>query len=294
MREYKVGEIFKHNGEWYQCIRVEDNSCNNCSLNQECMNHSPSRHYCCSFSRTDEKDVVFKRLKKIGNPYVYNGIVVQKYELETNQITIPGNLYTYFNGVENTIEIEIKQNKKEDMKINKVAMNIDDRDYLLDRLEEILHDTHCQQYKDEICEAFSKYIITENVSGLKPFNLDAAKAGKPVCTRDGRKARIICFDRITSDDYSKIVACITSYDGKDEYALTYGIDGYIINSQHPQTEDLMMPSEKKVGWVNVYTNINVEGSRYCVTIYNSKEEALNNISPSLGHYINTGKIEWEE
>lgn len=29
---------------------------------------------------------------------------------------------------------------------------------------------------------------------LKPFDLEAAKQGKPVCTRDGRKARIICFD----------------------------------------------------------------------------------------------------
>lgn len=28
----------------------------------------------------------------------------------------------------------------------------------------------------------------------KPFNLEEAKAGKPVCTRDGHKARIICFD----------------------------------------------------------------------------------------------------
>ena len=28
---------------------------------------------------------------------------------------------------------------------------------------------------------------------LKEFDLEAAKAGKPVCTKDGRKARIICF-----------------------------------------------------------------------------------------------------
>ena len=29
----------------------------------------------------------------------------------------------------------------------------------------------------------------------KEFDLEAAKSGKPVCTRDGRKARIICFDK---------------------------------------------------------------------------------------------------
>lgn len=29
----------------------------------------------------------------------------------------------------------------------------------------------------------------------KQFDLEAAKAGKPVCTRNGKKARIVCFDR---------------------------------------------------------------------------------------------------
>ena len=47
---------------------------------------------------------------------------------------------------------------------------------------------------------------------LKPFDIQKAKADKPVCTRDGRKARIICFDRINSD-YYKIVACVTAFDG---------------------------------------------------------------------------------
>jgi len=30
---------------------------------------------------------------------------------------------------------------------------------------------------------------------MKRFNLEAARQGAPVCTRDGHKARIICFDR---------------------------------------------------------------------------------------------------
>ena len=36
--------------------------------------------------------------------------------------------------------------------------------------------------------------MKEKKLNLRPFDLEAAKAGKPVCTRDGRKARIICFD----------------------------------------------------------------------------------------------------
>ncbi len=31
---------------------------------------------------------------------------------------------------------------------------------------------------------------------MEPFDLSAAKAGAPVCTRDGMEARIICFDRV--------------------------------------------------------------------------------------------------
>ena len=31
---------------------------------------------------------------------------------------------------------------------------------------------------------------------MKEFDLEKAKAGHPVCTRDGHEARILCFDRI--------------------------------------------------------------------------------------------------
>lgn len=31
---------------------------------------------------------------------------------------------------------------------------------------------------------------------MKEFDLEKAKAGHPVCTRDGKEARILCFDRI--------------------------------------------------------------------------------------------------
>lgn len=35
---------------------------------------------------------------------------------------------------------------------------------------------------------------TKENNKYKPFDLEQAKAGKPVYTRDGHKARIICFD----------------------------------------------------------------------------------------------------
>lgn len=57
------------------------------------------------------------------------------------------------------------------MKMKKVFMNSNDRDYLLDRLEDVLHDNHCLEYKDEICNSLCKY-ITSNNSELKPFNME--------------------------------------------------------------------------------------------------------------------------
>lgn len=39
---------------------------------------------------------------------------------------------------------------------------------------------------------------------MRPFNLEEAKAGKPVCTRGGLKARMICFDRANEYGYRNI------------------------------------------------------------------------------------------
>ncbi len=49
---------------------------------------------------------------------------------------------------------------------------------------------------------------------FKPFDLEAAKAGAPVMTRDGRPARILAFD-LKADEYP-IAAAIESYDGESE------------------------------------------------------------------------------
>lgn len=52
---------------------------------------------------------------------------------------------------------------------------------------------------------------TKENNKFKPFNLEQAKAGKPVCTRDGRKARIICFNAKTLCDYP-IIALVENSD----------------------------------------------------------------------------------
>lgn len=57
---------------------------------------------------------------------------------------------------------------------------------------------------------------------MREFDLAAAKAGAPVCTRGGREARIICFDR--SGNLYPIVCLLKSENG-NEYMEMFTING---------------------------------------------------------------------
>lgn len=127
-----------------------------------------------------------------------------------------------------------------------------------------------------------------NMQKMKPFDLEAAKAGKPVYTRDGRKVRIICFD---AKCIKPIVALI--YDCNKETVLQYLENGRFFVDQIDKY-DLMMLPQKKEGWVNVYKSYNVGKKIPCMaSIYPTKEEAKKSSVVGLD-YVDTVKIEWEE
>lgn len=111
---------------------------------------------------------------------------------------------------------------------------------------------------------------------MKEFDLELAKQGKPVCTRDGRKARIICFDR--KGKYN-IVALIEDCNHDEEVAYIDNNGCAIADEEN----NLMMLTEKKSGWINVYKE----------RIYKTKDDAIRNIAPGT-HFIDTIKVEWEE
>ena len=116
------------------------------------------------------------------------------------------------------------------------------------------------------------------------FSFELAKAGKPVCTRDGRKARIVCFDK---NDSKSIVALIQPQKGSDiEVVMDYYNDGKVYERDE-STNDLMMLPEKKEGWVNVYRD-GLLGAR----VYKTRKEAYDIASPC--DYVDTVKISWEE
>ena len=264
--EHKIGEIFEDRGCWYQCIR--DITCINCGFNNKgCLADKHITGDCSG--RLDGASVVFKKLEKVGELNMIGNKLIQRYKIypTTHCINVYGWYYQNLDVKSWTIDIEIKQNKEDMEDLDKIKV----RDYT--KVEEL-------------------NVMEENKLNLKPFDLEAAKAGKPVCTRDGRKARIICFDRISDNDY-KIVACVTVFDGDFEEVLFYGIDGYIVDSQNPKDEDLMMLPEKKEGWINICRNLNTNKTELDTKdIYSTKEEALQNLSSMT--YVTTVKIEWEE
>lgn len=295
--ERKVGEIFEYNGEWYQCIHTKSLGCENCDLATKsdihCSDVFEIRGECLSCYRKDSKSVIFKKLEKVGDPYVAYGLTRQKYKLHvplviTNEILDENISCDEVNVI---IDIRAKQNK-EDMKEKKLTY------------EELEHyyDSTCGLWAiDRDPKQVTLEWIVENAfqlgdtipekvcaSNLKPFDLEAAKAGKPVCTRDGRKARIICFDAKCN---KPIVALI--YDCNKETVLQYLENGRFFVDQIDKY-DLMMLPEKKEGWVNVYKSYNVGKKIPCMaSIYPTKEEAKK--SSVVGFdYVDTVKIEWEE
>lgn len=126
---------------------------------------------------------------------------------------------------------------------------------------------------------------------MKPFDLEKAKLGYPVCNGYGMDVRILCYD--LKDDKYPIAGAITDPETNRETLQKYTLDGYVIGDGANNNGDLFMKPEKKEGWINVFIN-SCSGLKSTDRIYSTKAEALKNIDTKSPHYIDTVKIEWEE
>lgn len=249
--ERKVGEIFEYNGEWYQC--VEQPKQYDCATVFELCAFSAVGNCeldkCSGTYRSDSKSVIFKKLEKVGEPhFIYD------------KIFKGGKVY-----VQNFMVYE-------DFKNHKPICD----DY-------VLYDWHEKIISIEIKQ--NKENMEEKKLNLRPFDLEAAKAGKPVCIRDGRKARIICWDK--KGNYP-IVALIQDNENS-EHIEYYTENGIFSNGGNEKNRDLMMLTRKKEGWLNIYKDF--EDTVCCV--YPTEKEALED-GETEKDYITTIKIEWEE
>lgn len=251
--ERKIGEIFNYQDNWYQCIENTGYGCIICHFNTHnnicCNNVLNIIGNCLPPYRKDNTSVIFKKLEKVGEPTMLDGKLVQKI-LKTDRYSCNGCCF-------------------ESPECDKADNDL------------------CCEYEIYVEIKQNKEDMEEEKLNLKKFDLEAAKAGKPVYTRDGRKVRIICFD---AKCIKPIVALIQGSDNSEQIEY-YTENGVFSNGGTGKNRDLMILLEKKEGWVNIYGE---EKGRYCSNvIYSSKEEALN-ISKQSEEHITTIKIEWEE
>ena len=158
--ERKIGEIFEYNGEWYQCVK-SDGTCNGC------VGKFQPYSFCNGFKECVGK--IFKKLEKVGEPFSDEHFgLVQKYELKMYGYSTKDKRVCFVDGYD--VFIKTKQNK-EDM-----GDNDDIRPY-----DELFSPGTVSNTKH-----LAKEDMEEKKLNLKPFDIQKAREGKPVCTRDGR------------------------------------------------------------------------------------------------------------
>ena len=257
--ERKIGEIFEYNGEWLQCVeqpkKYDKTVCAICAFQG---NGNCELDRCSGTYRSDKKSVIFKKLEKVGEPYEFDGHLFQSYR--TFEVPIFTENYATVRELGNNskISIEIKQNKEDMGDLDKIKV----RDYT--KVEEL-------------------NVMEENKLNLKPFDIQKAREGKPVCTRDGHKARIICFDYNGETGDYPIVALVHYNKGNKCYerVLKYTSDGLFNKYRDCQhDDDLMMLPEKKSGWINVKKDAG---------LFKSREEAERDCTKDYA----TVKVEFE-
>lgn len=125
---------------------------------------------------------------------------------------------------------------------------------------------------------------------MKPFDLEKAKAGAPLCTREGFRARILCFD--ADNDRFPIVALLKDSINSNEYLVSLTKEGRFSDGEADSSKDLFMVEEKKEGWINIYE---ASKERCIGAVYNSKETAMRmKVNEKDITCITTVRVEWEE
>lgn len=132
------------------------------------------------------------------------------------------------------------------------------------------------------------HFIMEITKKLKPFDLEAAKAGTPVMTRDGCPARILAFD-VENAGYP-VVAAIKTSTGECERIELFTEQGQFDEDTKEDNRDLFMVSVKHRAWANVHKN----NGYYTLTGCHDTEEIARWCGHLCSTYITTVPIEWEE
>ena len=289
--ERKIGEIFEDNGEWYQTVKSQGKCCScDFMIDGHCIVDFSSNGSCFDCHRKDKENIIFKKLKKVGEPFTMVGKLYQHYKVFDIDNVCGDGFWCVHNYKAKTLTIEIKQNK-EDME---GKTNLYEKQTPLQKLMEIYCDGRMDynEFEKKVKELYSDK-GDDSKPILKPFDLEAAKQGKAVCTRDGSKARIICFDRrlFYKNVSYPILALVERSDGEDDVCGYNEKGKVLIEDGTEYKDDLMMLPEKKEMWINIYNG--TIGSVPGGCLYDTEEDAKDAVKGNE-NYVTTIKVSWEE
>lgn len=81
---------------------------------------------------------------------------------------------------------------------------------------------------------------------MKAFNLEEAKAGKPICTREGAIVKFIAHVPEAAEDYRVVTL------GDKGIVFCYTEKGCLYSGDTLSDKDLFMQPVKRTVWVNLY------------------------------------------
>ena len=80
----------------------------------------------------------------------------------------------------------------------------------------------------------------------KPFDLEAAKRGEPIQTRDGTPAKFVAYEPGVAPGNCSVIVLANGY-----LTMRYA-DGASRSDRQPSDADLVMAPRKRTVWVNFY------------------------------------------
>lgn len=119
---------------------------------------------------------------------------------------------------------------------------------------------------------------------MKPFNLEAAKAGAALITRDGRDAQFIAHLPGCETEY-RLLALIAGA----RRATTHCEDGAVFEGYQRPT-DLFMATRKRTVWINLYR----VGAQHVATYPYLTREAAATSPHQYTYFVGTFPIEFED
>jgi len=118
---------------------------------------------------------------------------------------------------------------------------------------------------------------------MKPFDLEAAKRGEPIQTRDGRPVRFIAHVPNAYLNQRVVVLMDRAIQFTSE-------NGYFISDEEKSSWDLVMAPRKRTVWVNLYRPRDYDYlcQNMPASAYDNENEANNAISS----YVRIGNRAW--